>query len=177
MIQVPCSHIQGTDERVWGIVYIHVMVCGVIHPCQTWPNASYNTHAMVGYHIHTCVIILAPLHNWYGAWFRLLILPIYSVTVEHVWGLVRGHAVVCGVIHPSQTWLKPHITIRKRLRTISIQVSSSLDHYSYTTDEEHGSSSWFQYPGWQLSMSGVELEVMSWSVWLSNPARCGPCLI
>ena len=34
---------------------------------------SYDTHKMVGYHTHTCVIILGQLHYWWGPWFNLLV--------------------------------------------------------------------------------------------------------
>ena len=70
---------------------------------------SYDTHKTVGYHTHTCVIILGSLHYWWGAWSNLLV-PISRVTASYVWGVVCGHAVVCGVFHPCQTWYMSHIT-------------------------------------------------------------------
>ena len=66
--------------------------------------------------------------------------------------------MVCGVIHPCQTWSMCHRTLIKLWDSISIYVSSSLDHY--TTDEVHDSSSWVQKREQQLSMTGVQLEVM-----------------
>ena len=53
--------------------------------------------------------------------------------------------LVCGAIQAYQKWPMPHITLIKQLDVIFIPASSSLD--NYTTDEVHGSSSWFQYPG------------------------------
>jgi len=32
-------------------------------------------------------------------------------TAEHICGVVGGHAVVCGVINPCQTWPMPHMTL------------------------------------------------------------------
>ena len=72
-------------------------------------HASYNIHNTVGQHIHTCIVILGPLHNWLRSmvpryWFRTT-----RVTADHVWGVVGGHTVFYGVIHPYQTWSMPHI--------------------------------------------------------------------
>ena len=36
---------------------------------------------------------------------------ISRVTAESVQGVVGGHDVVCGVIHPSQMWTMLHITL------------------------------------------------------------------
>ena len=36
-----------------------------------------------------------------------------SVKADHAWGVAAGDDVVCGVIHPCQTWLIPHITLMK----------------------------------------------------------------
>ena len=107
-------------------------------------NDLHNTHKMLGYHIHNCVLIHGQLHHWWGPWLKLLI-PISRVTVEYVLGLVGGHDMVCGVIHPCQTLSMPHIILIKWLHSISITVSSSLHHY--TTGTEHDSFSLFQYPG------------------------------
>jgi len=65
-----------------------------------------------------------------------------SITPEHVLGVVGGHAVVFGVVLPCQMFSLCHIIIIEQWDSIPIKVSSSLDHY--TTDEVHGSSSWFQ---------------------------------
>ena len=35
-------------------------------------HASCNTNKIVGYHIHTFIIILGPLYHWWGAWSKLL---------------------------------------------------------------------------------------------------------
>jgi hypothetical protein len=64
--------------------------------------------------------------------FRLFF-PKTKVTAENVQGVVGGHAVVCGVIHPCQMWSMPHVTLIKQWGSISIHVSSSLDYY--TTDD------------------------------------------
>ena len=70
------------------------------------------------------------------SWFKLLVLPINRVRAEYVMGVVRGHTMVYRLIHPCQTLSMPHITPRiKWLYIISINVSSSLDHYDYTTDD------------------------------------------
>ena len=50
--------------------------------------------------------------------------------------------MVCGVIHPCQTWSMPHITLIDKWDSISIHLASSLDNYNIV--QEHGSSSWFQ---------------------------------
>ena len=115
-------------------------------PLSDMVNASYNTHRMVGYQIRTWVIILAPLlHHWWDPWFKLLV-PISMVKAEHVWGVVGGYAMVCGMIQAFQTWSMPHVKLIKWSDNIFIPVSSSLNHYN--TDEDHGSSSWsFQYAG------------------------------
>ena len=75
----------------------------------------------------------------------MLLVPICSVTAEYTQGVVCGHVVFWEMIHPCQTWSMTDITLLKWWDTISIFASLSLDHY--TTDEVHGSSSWFQYPG------------------------------
>ena len=36
-------------------------------------HTSYHNHKTVGYHIHTGIIILGPLHNWWCTWFKLLV--------------------------------------------------------------------------------------------------------
>ena len=36
---------------------------------------------------------------------------IQKKTAEHICGVVGGHAVVCGVINPCQTWPMPHMTL------------------------------------------------------------------
>ena len=53
------------------------------------------------------------------------------VTAEHVRGVVGGHAVMCGVIHPCHMWSMPHITPIKQLDSISIHVSSSIHALGY----------------------------------------------
>ena len=102
---------------------------------------SYNTHEMVGYHIHTCIIIIGPLHHRWGSLFKILV-PISRVTAEHIWGVVCGHVVVCRVISPWQTYFMTHITLIKWWDIISIPAWSFLDYY--ITDDDHCSSSWFQ---------------------------------
>ena len=77
-------------------------------------------------------------------WFKLFI-PKTRVTTEHVWGVVVGHAVVNGVIHPCQTCYITHITLTKQWDSTYIHESLSLDHYN--TDEVHDSSSLFRKPG------------------------------
>ena len=172
--QYPESRV--TAEHVWGVVGGNVVVYGVVQACQTLPILNI-TPKTVGCHIYTCIIILSPLHHWWGAWFKLLVLLISRVTSEYVLVVVCGHTVVYRVIHRCQTRSMPHITLIKRLYIISIKVSLLLDHYNYTTDEYHGSASLFQYPVQQLSMPEVYLEVTLWSVWWSKSTRCGPCLI
>ena len=69
-----------------------------------------------------------------------------KVTAEYVWGVVSGHMVVCGVIHPCHMWSMPHTKVMKWWDNISIPALSSLDHY--TTDKVHGSrNSLLQYSG------------------------------
>ena len=63
--------------------------------------------------------------------------PRTKVTAEHVQGIVGGHDVVCGVIHPYQTWPMPQISLVKYWNCIYIHILPSLDHY--TTAEVHGS--------------------------------------
>ena len=64
--------------------------------------------------------------------------PTTSVTDDHIWGVLGGHDVVCGVVNPCQTWSIPHITLIGKCDSISIPVSSSLD--NYTTD----GGTWFK---------------------------------
>ena len=89
-----------TTEYIWGVVWGHGVVCGVIHTCQTW-SISYNINETVGYYIHNYIIVLRPIHHYQGPWFKLFIW-ISRVTAEHIWGVVWGHGVVCRVIHPCQ---------------------------------------------------------------------------
>ena len=88
-----------------------------------------------------CIIILGPHHHRWGP---LLGLFSYKTRVraEYARGVIGDHAVVCGVIHHSQMWAMPHITLIKKLDSISICVSSFLGHYN--TGEVHCSGSLFQ---------------------------------
>ena len=104
---------------------------------------SYNSYKTVSQHIHICVIILGPLHHWWGTWFKLL-LPKIRGTYEHVWGVVGGDTVVCGVMRTFQKWHTSNLPHTKQCDRISIYVSLYLDHY--TTDVVHGSSSWVWKP-------------------------------
>ena len=63
----------------------------------------------------------------------MIFIPKTRVTFEHVCSEIDDHDVIYGVTHPCQTWSMPHITLIKWLHIIYIQVSSSLDHYNYTT--------------------------------------------
>ena len=75
-----------------------------------------------------------------------LFFPKIRVTAECVRGVVGGHSVLCGVIHPCHAWSMPHITLIHQGDSISIYyVSLSLEHYS--TDEVHFSSSWVRESG------------------------------
>ena len=71
------------------------------------------------------IIILGPLHHWWGTLFRLLFLKT-RIIVAHVRGIVGGHGVVCGVIHPCHTWSMSHKTIRKQWDRISTKWISIL---------------------------------------------------
>ena len=96
----------------------------------------------------TDIIILAPLHHWWGTWLKL-----FFYSKSRILGVVGDDAVVYIVIHPCQTLPMLHITLIKWLYSISIPASLSLHHH--ITGEEHDSISLFQYPGWHLRMSGV----------------------
>ena len=109
-------------------------------------HASYNTHATVWYHIHICIIILGPLHHWWGTWFKFLS-PKTRVRAEYVWGIVGGHAMVCLLIQSRQMWSMPHVTVMQQCDSISIPASSSFRHYTTDDDEVHGSSSCVPKPG------------------------------
>ena len=79
--------------------------------------------------------------------------PKGSITAEHVLDVLEGYDVVCRVRQPYQTLSMSHITLTKQWDSIYILEYLTLDHY--TTDEVHGSSSWFQETVYQLSMSGL----------------------
>ena len=81
-------------------------------PLSDVDHDLYNTHETVGYHIHTCIIILGPLYHWWGPWFKLLV-PISRVTAEYSRSVVCAHVGVCGVIHPYQGWSMLHIKLMK----------------------------------------------------------------
>ena len=132
---------------------IHIISCGVVQ--GQWYMYWYATPLFYEFYItltkqwdyisiHTCIIILGPLQHWWGAWFKLLGLR-PRVTAEHFQGVVCGHALVCGVIHTYQIWAMLHMTLMKQWDSISIPVSSSLEHY--TTDEIHSSGYPFRKPG------------------------------
>ena len=104
-------------------------------------------------------MVLGPLRYYSGAWFEISVSNIIAPVPEHVFGVVVGRVLLYGVAHLCQALSKPHMTIKKRWASISIQVSWSLDQYA--PDE----------------VRGVYLEVMTWSVWLPNPVRHCPCLI
>ena len=138
--------------------------------CGLWGSTPLSDAAHVSYKTHKSVIRYPRRYHCHWnteslmrSMLRLLV-PNTSVTSEHVWAVVGGHQVLCGVIYPCHMWYMPYITLMKQCNSISIQVSSSLDHY--TTGEVHGSNSWFQ-------KSRAAAESMRWS----SPVRCGACLI
>ena len=83
-------------------------------------------------------MVLGPLRYYSGVLFGLLVSKT-SVTPESVLGVVGGCDVVYVVVDSSQTLRMPNITLSKHWVSISIQVSSSLDHHA--TTEVHGASS------------------------------------
>ena len=62
--------------------------------------------------MHTCIIILGPLHYCLRPWFKLMDTRT-RVTTDDVRGVVGGHDVICGVIYLCQMWPMPHITLIK----------------------------------------------------------------
>ena len=115
MVQSVCSRKQ---LNTWACLDYSWMSC-----CGLWGDlslsdvvhTSYNTHKIVGLDIHTCGIILGPLHDGWGAWFKLLVI-LSRETVERVWGVVGCHAVVFEAIHLCYTWSMPQITLQKKVR-------------------------------------------------------------
>ena len=85
------------------------------------------------------------------------------------WSGLWGDPPLSDMVHAS---CNTHKTVAYH---IFIPVPSSLHHY--TTDEVNDLSSLFRYPGSHVSMSGVQLEVMRWSVGWSKPLRHGTWLI
>ena len=120
--------------------------CGLCGYRPLWyiAHTSYNTNQTVGWHIHTCIIVLGPLHYCRGPWFKLMG-PSTRVTADDVRGVVGGHDEVCGVIHPCQMWSIPHVTLIKQCDIISIPVSSSLGHSR--TDKVNYAGSFVWKPG------------------------------
>ena len=51
---------QLSMAKVWMVVILWSV--GDL-PLSDVVHASYNTHKTVDYHIHTCIIILAPIHH------------------------------------------------------------------------------------------------------------------
>ena len=68
-------------------------------PLSSLVHVSHSAQKTVGWHIHTCVIIIGWIHHWWGTWFYFLVI-ISRVTAEHVCGAFGGHVVVCRIIHP-----------------------------------------------------------------------------
>ena len=87
-------------------------------PLSDVVHVSYNTHKTLWYHVHNYIIVLGPLQHWWGTLLNLYHLRT-RVTSEHVLVVVGGHAMVCGLIHPCQTYSMPHITFIKQLDSIS----------------------------------------------------------
>ena len=120
LLVLPISRV--TADYVCDVVCGNVVVCGVILPC---PKLSMHhiIHNTVAYHIHTCIIILRPLHHWWGIWNKLLF-PKTRVAAENVWGIVGGHAMVCLLVQSRQTWFLPCIMFIQQCDSISIPQSS-----------------------------------------------------
>ena len=144
MVQALYSKNQGNrwacmecNWRSWCGQFVDPSLLDVVH-------ASYNTHWIAGYYIHTCIIILGPIRHWWGPWFKLLF-PEIRVTAEYVRDCSSKS---CNVLwgNPSLSDLVlTHVTLMKQWDSISIHVLLSWDHY--TTDEVHSSSSLYGKPG------------------------------
>ena len=138
-------------------------------------HASYDTHRIARYHIHTCIIILGPLHHcWWRPWFKLLFLEI-RVTAEYVQDCSSRSCDILWCDPSLSDLVLTHITLMKQCDSISIHVLLSLDHY--TTDEVHDSSSLYVKPGSLLSIYGVYFVVLLWSMGWFTPISRNPCLM
>ena len=124
-------------DHVQGIVGDHAVVCGVIHPCHIWSMAHITFITLWD---GTYIFISSSLDHYttaevhWSGWF----ISIIRLTSEHVWGVVGYHDVVYEAINPCHRCTIHHITLIKQRDSISIQISSFLDHY--ITVEVHGSS-------------------------------------
>ena len=168
MAQNICSNIQGNSwaSCLWCSFRWYWGLWGD-PPLSDVVRALHSTHKTVEQYIHTCTIVVGPLIHWWGPRFKILDLNT-RLTAEHVQGVVGGDDVVSGVVHPCHMMSVPHITLIKQLDSISIHVSSSLDHYN--TDELHSSSSW-------VHKTRVTAENV-WSIVWGHIVVCGvihPC--
>ena len=139
-----CFEDQGNSWARHVVVGCHALVCGIIHPYQKWymphmpfikQKASISTPASSSVDHYTT-------DDWWGTLFRLFLFWKTRVTAKHIRGVVEGHDMFCGVIHPCHMLSMPHIIHIKQWDSISIPLSSSLDHY--TTGEVHCTGSFFQ---------------------------------
>ena len=113
------------------------MVCGVIHSCHTC-SMPHTTCIKQWDSMSKLSLLSLDLYNT-GELHGSSSSTTTRVTAEHVRGVVGGHDMVCGVIHPCHTWSMPHITLIKQWNSMSIRVPSYL--YHYTTVDGHGASS------------------------------------
>ena len=144
MVPALYSENQGNSWTCQGCSLWAWCCLGIDPPLSNAVHDSYNTRGIVWLLINTCIIVLRPLHHWWCPWFRLFI-PKTRVTAEYVQGVVCGNTAIKEVIHLCQSWSMTHIKCMEQWESVSIPVSSSLNHN--TTDEVHGSRSWIQYPG------------------------------
>ena len=132
-----------TAGHIRGVFGVHSMGCEMMQPCHIW--SMLHTRLIKQWDL-ICIPASSSLDPYMadevhcpGSFFLKT-----RVTAEQARGVVGGHAVVCGAIHTYHVWSIHHIKLTKQCGTISIQVSSSLDHY--TTSKVHGSSSRVQEP-------------------------------